>query len=64
MAEFNGSPGRRGRSLSSHAVSSLPIELLDAPPPQKKPACRAAEVKAKHNLYYADSFEQGLDVHK
>jgi hypothetical protein len=27
-------------------------------------ACRAAEVKAKHNLYYADSFEQGLDVHK
>ncbi len=62
MAEFNGSPGRRGRSLSSHAVSSLPIELLDAPPP--KTACRAAEVKARHNLYYADSFEQGLDVHK
>ncbi len=40
-----------------HAVSPLPIEILDATPPR---ALRAAEIKAKYKLYYANSFAAAL----
>src|SRR5208283_1410497 len=39
--------------MTVHAVSPLPIEILDATPQR---ALKAADVKAKHKLYYADSF--------
>ena len=41
------------------AVSPLPIEVLDA---TTQRACHAADVKAKHKLYYADSFAAALAV--
>jgi len=41
------------------AVSPLPIEMLDATPPR---ACKAADVKVKCNLYYADSFAAALAI--
>jgi predicted nucleic acid-binding protein len=41
------------------AVSPLPIEVLDATPQR---ACRAADVKAKHKLYCADSFAAALAI--
>jgi predicted nucleic acid-binding protein len=41
------------------AVSPLPIEVLDATPQR---ACRAAEIKAKHKLYYADAFAAALAI--
>lgn len=40
-----------------HAVGSLPIEVLDATPQR---AFRAADIKAKYKLYYADSFAAAL----
>ncbi len=43
--------------MAVHAVNPLPIELLDATPQR---ACKAAEVKAKYKLYYADSFAAAL----
>ena len=39
------------------AVLALPIRLIDATPQR---AFRAAEVKAKYRLYYADSFAAAL----
>ena len=42
-----------------HAVNPLPIEVLDATPDR---ACRAADVKAKYKLYYADSFATALAI--
>jgi predicted nucleic acid-binding protein len=41
------------------AVSPLPIEVQDATPQR---ACKAADVKAKHKLYYADSFAAALAI--
>ena len=41
------------------AVSPLPIEVVDA---TRQSACNAADVKAKHKLYYADSFAAGLAI--
>src|SRR5271154_2854798 len=41
------------------AISPLPIEVVDATP-QK--ACKAADVKAKHKLYYVDSFAAALAI--
>jgi predicted nucleic acid-binding protein len=41
------------------AVSPLPIEVMDATPPR---ACQAAEIKARHKLYYADSFAAALAI--
>ena len=41
------------------AVSPLPIEVLDATPQR---ACKAADAKAKHKLYYADSFAAALAI--
>jgi predicted nucleic acid-binding protein len=42
---------------TKYAVSPLPIEMFDATPQR---AFRAAEVKVKHKLYYADSFAAAL----
>ena len=42
-----------------HAVSPLPIEVVDATPLR---ACAAADVKAKYKLYYADSFAAALAI--
>ncbi len=41
------------------ALSPLPIEVLDATPQR---ACGAADVKAKHKLYYADGFAAALAI--
>jgi predicted nucleic acid-binding protein len=42
-----------------NAISPLPIRLLDATPQR---AFRAAEVKSKYKLYYADSFAAALAI--
>lgn len=42
-----------------HAVSPLPIEVLDATRPR---AFQAADVKAKYKLYYVDSFAAALAI--
>jgi len=42
-----------------HAVAPLPIEMLDATPQR---ACKAADVKVKHKLYYGDSFAAALAI--
>ena len=42
-----------------HAVSPLPIEVLDATTPR---AFRASDVKAKYKLYYVDSFAAALSI--
>ena len=41
------------------AVSPLPIEVVDATPQR---ACKAADLKVKHKLYYADSFAAALAI--
>lgn len=41
------------------ALSPLPIEVLDATPQRAR---RAADVKAKHKLYYADGFAAALAI--
>ena len=41
------------------AVGQLPIEVLDA---TSQRACRAAELKARHKLYYADGFAAALAI--
>jgi len=41
------------------AVSPLSIAVLDATPQR---ACKAADLKAKHKLYYADSFAAALAI--
>lgn len=40
-------------------IYSLPIQLVDATPQR---AMRAAEVKLRHRLYYADSFAAALSL--
>ena len=42
-----------------HAVSPLPIEMLDVTPAR---ACKAADVKVKYNLHYSDSFAAALAI--
>ncbi|MFZ0306694.1 MAG: type II toxin-antitoxin system VapC family toxin [Candidatus Sulfotelmatobacter sp.] len=42
-----------------HAVSPLPIEVLDATPQR---AFKAADAKAKYKLYYVDSFAAALAI--
>jgi len=42
---------------AAHAVSPLPIEMIEATPQR---ACAAAEVKAKYKLYYVASFAAAL----
>jgi predicted nucleic acid-binding protein len=41
------------------AVKPLAIEMVDATPQR---ACKAADVKAQHKLYYADSFAAALAI--
>jgi predicted nucleic acid-binding protein len=45
--------------MAFHAVKPLPIEVLDATPQR---AFKAADVKAKHRLYYVDSFAAALAI--
>jgi len=42
-----------------HAVSPLPIEMMDTTPQR---ACKAADIKARHKLYYVDSFAAALAI--
>jgi predicted nucleic acid-binding protein len=42
-----------------YTVSPLPIELLDATPQRAR---KAADIKFKHKLYYADSFAAALAI--
>jgi predicted nucleic acid-binding protein len=42
-----------------YAVGPMPIEMLDATPQR---ACKAADVKFKYKLYYADSFAAALAI--
>jgi predicted nucleic acid-binding protein len=51
--------GQEQALTAIHAVSPLPIEVLDATPQR---ACKAADVKAKYKLYYADSFAAALAI--
>ena len=43
----------------AHAVSPLPIEVLDA---TSQRACEAADVKSKYRLYYVDAFAAALAI--
>jgi|ERR1022692_1934881 ribonuclease VapC len=43
------------------AAIPLPIEMLDATPQR---ACQAADLKAKHKLYYVDSFAAALAIER
>jgi predicted nucleic acid-binding protein len=45
--------------LAVQVLSPLPIEVLDATPQR---ACKAANIKVKHKLYYADSFAAALAI--
>lgn len=45
--------------MAVHAVSPLPIEMMDATPQR---AFKAADIKARHKLYYADSFAAALAI--
>ena len=45
--------------IAVQAVSPLPIEVLDATPQR---ACKAADAKVKHKLYYADGFAAALAI--
>jgi predicted nucleic acid-binding protein len=48
------------RALTAvNAVSPLPIEVLDA---TTERAFRAADIKAKHKLYYVDAFAAALAI--
>src|SRR5208282_4631911 len=44
---------------AAHAVGPLPIEMLDVTPQR---AFKAADVKAKYKLYYAESFAAALAI--
>jgi len=44
---------------AAYAVSPLPIEMSDATPQR---AFKAADLKAKHKLYYVDSFAAALAI--
>ena len=45
--------------MAVQAVHPLPIEVLDATPQR---SCKAADLKVKHKLYYADSFAAALAI--
>jgi predicted nucleic acid-binding protein len=44
---------------ATHAVSPLPIDMLEASPQRAR---RAADVKAKYKLYYVDGFAAALAI--
>lgn len=56
---WSGAAGARATLTALNAVRPLPIRLIDATPER---CLRAAEVKAKHRLYYADSFAAALAI--
>jgi predicted nucleic acid-binding protein len=45
--------------MAVQAVSPLRIEIVDATPQR---SCKAADVKAKYKLYYADAFAAALAI--
>lgn len=49
--------GQERAAATMGAISPLPIRIMDA---TQQRAFRAAEVKAKHSLYYGDSFAAAL----
>ena len=51
--------GQEQALTAVQAVSPLPIEMMDATPQR---AFKAADIKATHNLYYADSFAVALAI--
>ncbi len=51
--------GRDQAIMAVQAVSPLPIEMLDATPQR---AFKAADVKFRHKLYYADAFAAALVI--
>jgi predicted nucleic acid-binding protein len=51
--------GEDAAAIAMNALAPLPIRLIDATPQQ---AMRAAEVKSKYKLYYADSFAAALAI--
>jgi predicted nucleic acid-binding protein len=51
--------GQEQALTAVQAVSPLPIEMLDATP---LGALKAADIKTKHKLYYADSFAAALAI--
>jgi predicted nucleic acid-binding protein len=51
--------GPESALASLQAVGLLPIEVMDVTPQR---ALRAADIKAKHKLYYVDSFAAALAI--
>lgn len=51
--------GEEAAGAAIHAVSPLPIEVLDTTPHR---ACTAADAKAKYKLYYVDAFAAALAI--
>jgi predicted nucleic acid-binding protein len=51
--------GREPALRAVQAVRPLPIELIDTTPQR---ACEAADIRAKHKLYYAEAFAAALAV--
>jgi predicted nucleic acid-binding protein len=51
--------GAEAARVGVQSLSPLPIQLVDATPQR---ACSAADLKAKHKLYYADSFAAALAI--
>jgi predicted nucleic acid-binding protein len=51
--------GPEGALTAMHAMNPLPMEILDATPQRAR---RAAEIKVKHKLYYADAFAAALAI--
>lgn len=49
--------GQEQALTAMHAVSPLPVELVDVTPQR---ACQAANLKARYKLYYVDSFAAAL----
>ena len=49
--------GQEQALTAVHAVSPLPVELVDVTPQR---ACQAANLKARYKLYYVDSFAAAL----
>jgi predicted nucleic acid-binding protein len=51
--------GQEQAVVAIHAVSPLPIQVLDSTPQR---ALHAADVKAKYKLYYVDAFAAALCI--
>jgi predicted nucleic acid-binding protein len=51
--------GQEQALVAIHAVSPLPIQVLDSTPQR---ALRAADIKSKYELYYVDAFAAALAI--